>query len=119
MRYVSSATLVALSILAPAAAFGQVTLTNYKLVSQQTVTLTTANYTYSVQAVNAGAPLASITATGTSLLPATAHFITGQNVLNFGPVGTNGQVTSTNTFTILPLRSTFMAEVIKARTGSA
>ena len=100
MRYVSSATLVALSILAPAAAFGQLTITNYKLVSQQMVTLTTTNYTYSAQVVNTGVPLASVTATATSLAPATARFLPSTNVLNFGPVGTNGQVTSTNTFTI-------------------
>src|SRR5277367_3570267 len=100
MRYVCPATLVALSILTPAAMFGQLTMTGYQLVSQQTVSITTANYTYTATVTNSGAAVASATGTVTSLFPATVRIVPNEGTLTFGPIAAGGHATSTNNFTI-------------------
>ncbi|MGD1093719.1 MAG: PKD domain-containing protein, partial [Bryobacteraceae bacterium] len=105
MRYVCPAALAALSILTPAAMFGQLTISNYQLVSQQVVSLTTANYTYTAQVNNTGVPVASVTATVASLNPYAVRIQPNAGTLTFGPVATNGHATSTNTFTILVNRT--------------
>ncbi len=97
MRSLCSAFLL---LVCSSAVFGQgLYVTNYKLVSQQPISATLAQATYRADLVNNGAALASATATLTSLA-ASVQVVPGQGVLNFGPVGSGGQTTSSNTFTI-------------------
>jgi hypothetical protein len=107
MRYVSSASVVFLSILASSLSFGQsagLSITNYHYISEQKVTITQSDVTYSADVVNSGNPLASATATLSSLNQ--ASFTVVQGTLTFAPVpGNGGQVTSSNTFTIRVDRS--------------
>ena len=105
MRYVCPAALAALSILTPAAMFGQLTIGNYQLVNSQVVSITTTNYTYTAQVSNTGAPVASVTATVTSLNPYAVRIQPNAGTLTFGPVATSGTATSTNSFTILVNRT--------------
>jgi trimeric autotransporter adhesin len=105
MRSVRAAIMIALAFLAVSfAAFGEtpgLSITNYQFVSEQRVTLTQSNVTYRADLVNPGGALASATATMTSLNPFSFRTVTGQDTLRFGPLPAGGQVTSTNTFTIL------------------
>ncbi len=95
------ARLIAISILICSAAFGQtqgLSITNYKLVSQQTIQrIVNANYTADI--VNSGAALQAVTATVTSL-NTSMQVVAGQNTLQFPSVPANSQVTSSNTFTL-------------------
>jgi hypothetical protein len=75
MRYVCLAAVAALSVLAPSAAFGQLSITNYQFVSQQSATSTKSDFTYRADVVNAGGPLGSVTATLTS--PGSVHCTNG------------------------------------------
>src|SRR5438552_3231659 len=100
MRYVCLATVAALGFLAPSAAFGQLSLTNYQFVSQQFATTTKSDFTYRADVVNTGGPLGSVTATLTSADPFTVRTVPGQDTLQFAPVPANSHVTSSNTFTI-------------------
>src|SRR5664280_633234 len=97
----SWARLAALSILICSAAFGQgqgLSITNYQLVSAQTIQRTL-NVTYRADLVNTGTALEAVTAIVTSLNP-TVHVAAGQETLQFAPVPANSQVTSSNTFTL-------------------
>ena len=97
----SCARLIALSILICSAAFGQgqgLSITNYQLVSAQTIQRTL-NVTYRADLVNTGTALEAVTAIVTSLNP-TVHVAAGQDTLQFAPVPANSQVTSSNTFTL-------------------
>jgi hypothetical protein len=97
----SCARLAALSILICSAAFGQgqgLSITNYQLVSAQTIQRTL-NVTYRADLVNTGTALEAVTAIVTSLNP-TVHVAAGQDTLQFAAVPANSQVTSGNTFTL-------------------
>src|SRR6185437_14552733 len=73
-------------------------ITNYHLVSQQTVR-GAVNLTYRADLVNTGSAIEAAAATVTSL-NAASQVTPGQNILDFGPVPANSQVTSSNTFTL-------------------
>jgi hypothetical protein len=98
----TSTRLMALSILICSAAFGQgqgLSLTNYQLISQQTIQRTL-SITYRADLVNTGTALEAVTATVTSLNPSIVQVVAGQDTLQFAPVPANSQVTSSNTFTL-------------------
>ena len=98
----SCARLVSLSILICSAAFGQgqgLSITNYQLVSAQTIQRTL-NVTYRADLVNTGTALEAVTAIVTSLNPSIVQVVAGQDTLQFAPVPANSQVTSSNTFTL-------------------
>lgn len=76
------------------------TASSYQLVTQVFVTRAQSYYTYQAILTNTGAAVGSVTATATSLSP-DVSVVAGQNTLHFPPVPANGQVSSTNTFTIL------------------
>jgi trimeric autotransporter adhesin len=83
------------------AALGQgqsLSITNYQLVSQQTIQRTV-NVTYRADLVNTGAALGTVAATVTSL-NASIQVAPGQGTLQFASVPANSQVTSSNTFTL-------------------
>jgi hypothetical protein len=97
----SCARLACLSILICPAVFGQsqgLSITNYQLVSNQTIQRTV-NLTYRADLVNTGAALQTVTAVVTSLNPA-IQVAAGQDILQFAPVPANSQVTSSDTFTL-------------------
>src|SRR3984893_19227062 len=100
MRCVCLAAMAALSVLAPSAAFGQLSITNYQLVSVQSVSSTKSNFTYRADLVNTGGALGAVSATVTSLDPFTVRVVAGQDTLQFSPVPANSQVTSSNTFAV-------------------
>ena len=101
MRYVSRMAVLGFCSVVPSVLFAQqFTITNYQFVSSQQVTTTLANVTYRADIVNTGNPEATVTATGTSLNPASFTMATGLDTLNFAPVPANSQVTSSNTFTM-------------------
>jgi uncharacterized protein YjdB len=81
------------------AAVGQgLSISNYQLVSQQTVQRTV-NVTYRANLVNTGAALGVVAATVTSLDPSIQP-VSGQDTLQFASAPANSQVTSSNTFTL-------------------
>jgi len=85
-------------------AFGQaqsLSIGNYQVVSEQSITQTQSNVTYRADLMNTGTVPAIVTATVTSLNPYSVRTNPGQDTLRFPPVLANGQVTSTNTFTVL------------------
>jgi uncharacterized protein YjdB len=97
----SCARLISLSILICSAAFGQgqgLSITNYQLVSAQTIQRTL-NVTYRADLVNTGTALEAVTAIVTSLNP-TVQVVARQDALQFASVPANSQVTSINTFTL-------------------
>lgn len=100
MRYVSLAAVAVLAAVIPSAAFGQYSIANYQYVSEEKVTRTTSRVTYHADLVNSGPAQGSVTATYTSAA-SNVQVVAGQDKLNFAPVPANGQVTSSNTFTIL------------------
>ena len=98
----SCARLIAFSILICSAAFGQgqgLSITNYQLVSDQTIQRIL-NVAYRADLVNTGAAIQAVTATVTSLNSSAIQVAPGQNVLQFTSVPANSQVTSSNTFTL-------------------
>jgi hypothetical protein len=70
------------------------------LVNQTFVTRSQSYYTFQAIVVNSGPPLASVTATATSLSP-NVTVVAGQGTLYFSPVPSMTPTVSTNTFTIL------------------
>lgn len=94
MPYSRQALFTVLSIFVSPALFGQ-SLTNFQVVSQSG-----SNVTYRSDLLNPGPALTGATATLSSTDPFVYRVIAGQDTLNFGPVPANGQVTSTNTFTL-------------------
>jgi len=107
MRYLYSLATVAFSLVVSCSTFGQgsaqnLSITNYQFVSQSPVTATQWQVVYKADVLNSGAiPYAAVTAQVTSQNPFSVRTINGKDILNFGPVPANGQVTSLNTFTIL------------------
>jgi uncharacterized protein YjdB len=98
----SRARLFAVLILGSSTAAGQssaLSITNYKLVSQQTIQ-GTLNVTYRADLVNTGTALGAVTAVVTSPEISGVHVAPGQNTLQFPPVPANGQVTASGTFTV-------------------
>jgi hypothetical protein len=76
-------------------------IVNYSLVSQQAAAGMQRYVTFRADLRNAGTILDSVTATLTSLDPANVRVVPEQGTLNFAFLPANGQVTSSNTFTIL------------------
>jgi hypothetical protein len=76
-------------------------ITDYQLVSQQQATSTQASATYHATLLNTGGPLASVTATATTLNPFSVRVAPGQDSLTFFSVPANSKTSSVNTFTIL------------------
>src|SRR5215469_8019160 len=109
MRYVCSAiriasALVLCSVCQPEA-YAQDTsnlsLTNFKVVSQQPITSTLSNFTYSVTLVNSGPQaFGSVVATIASR-SFYVRTVPGQDQVSFSPVPPNSQTPSSNTFTVL------------------
>jgi hypothetical protein len=88
----------------------QATVSNYQLVSQQTLASSMTLYTYTVQVTNPGAAAANVSATGSSSDPKT---IVVDGTAAFGAVAAGGAATSLNTFSVqLPNGSTFNPSVI-------
>ena len=104
MRYVCPLAVgLALLVLAPGQILGQGTtglsITNYRLVSEERPSRTEAFVTYQADLVNDGPSRTAVTATVTS--PAqTVRVVPGRDVLRFGPVTANGRLTSSGTFTL-------------------
>ena len=76
-------------------------ITNYQVVSQFASGATQSRVTYRADVVNPGVPLASVTATVATLSPFSVRPLPGQDTLTFPFIPGNGQVTSSNTFTVL------------------
>jgi hypothetical protein len=104
MRYMSGATVTALMLSIPFAIFGQVqdlSITNYQLVTSVQATATLWQQTYRVDVVNSGTPVGSVTATAGTRDASVVRIVPTQNTLTFPAVSSNGEVTSTNTFSVL------------------
>jgi hypothetical protein len=102
MRYVRSLSIVALAVLLSSGAVAQsqtLSVTNYRVVSEQVLTATYSRITYRADLVNPGPALSHVTATVTTADPFT-RVIPGQDTLNFTDVPANGQVTSIDAFSI-------------------
>ncbi len=78
----------------------QLSITNYVIRNSARVSVTQWQYVYQADILNTGGPaLTSATATLSVTVP-NIVLVPGKNVLNFGAVPANGQVTAKNTFTI-------------------
>jgi len=107
MRHFSSAAaaVIALGALIPFGASGQagLSITNYQLVSETKISRSVSDFAYRADVVNtSGTARPSLTATVTSSVASTEVM---QGSLHFTNVPANGQVTSTDTFTIRVDRS--------------
>src|SRR3982751_6006712 len=106
MGYVrSSAMAIALLSIAPFIALGQggnadLSITNYRFISEVRYTRTQWFVTYGADLTNKGAARAGVTATVTSTVPS-VEVMAGQGTLHFAPVPANSTVSSMDTFTIL------------------
>jgi hypothetical protein len=77
-------------------------ITNYKLISSTPVSAAGESFqTYRADLLNLGPALSGATATATTLNPFSVRVMPGQDTLRFPAVPADGQITSTNTFTIL------------------
>ena len=76
-------------------------ITNYQFVSQIRVTPTQTDLTYRADIVNPGAAIANLAAMVRSLDSSQVQVVQGQDTLYFASVPAYGQVTSSNTFTVL------------------
>ncbi len=108
MRLVSVLVCLGGATLAVPSAFAQIDPTNlsvlgYQLVSQVPATPTTSYFSYRAQLLNVGPTLPSVTGTLSvaSWASSSVSIVPGSGNLQFSTVPHNGQVTSTNTFTIL------------------
>src|SRR5882724_6675856 len=102
MRHFSSAAaaVIALGALIPFGASGQgsLTITNYQFVSETKISRTVSDFAYRADVANTtGVARPTLTATATSSVSSTQVI---QGSLHFTNVPANGQVTSTDTFTI-------------------
>ncbi len=114
MRYVQGAAIaIVLLALSPSPTLGQSGISNlsippnnssYQLVSSTRFSLTQFYYTYRPVLSNSGPAVTGVTGTVTSLAPGVL-VVAGQGTVHFDPVPANGQVTSTDTFTILVNRT--------------
>lgn len=103
MRYVCPAAVAALAIIT-GSAWGQpqaLSIANYQLTGTQLITPTMSRFTYRADVVNTGGALGTVSATVTSVDPFSIRVIPGLDTLQFSNVPAGGQVTSSNTFTIL------------------
>lgn len=100
MRYAGLTAVFALSF-APTLLGQNLSIGNYQLIGSQRVTVTQFNYTYAATLTNSGGPLTSVTAKLTSSSDPNIKIIAGKETLNFAPVPGNGQVASSNSFTVL------------------
>ena len=106
MRHVYQGAFVALSILAGSAILGQataqnLTITNFQMISQQSVTPTQSRVIYKADLINGGTSFASVTAAASTSNPFMVRIVPGSDTLTFAPVPANGQVASLNTFSVL------------------
>src|SRR5260370_24163539 len=104
MGYVRSPSILAFAVLLSSGAVAKsqtLSITNYRVVSEQVLTATYSRITYRADLVNPGPALSQVTATMTSLDPFT-RFSPGQDTLNFTAVPANAQVTSIAPFHIQP-----------------
>ena len=118
MRYAKGAALaLAILALSPSPSFGQSGLSNltiapnnssYQLVSSRRFSLTQFYYTYRAVLTNSGPAITGVTATVTSNTPGVL-VVAGQGTVHFDSVPANGQVTSTDTFTLLVNRTVAFA----------
>ncbi len=117
MRNVCPAILVAFSMLVPnlasaqlsgasSGASGQLSITNYQPVSVVVATPTQWYLTYRADVVNTGPALASVTATVNTTNPYVVRNMQGLSTLDFTNIPANGQVTSSNTFSVLATSTT-------------
>lgn len=83
------------------AAPASLSIANYQLVSKQGAAGTQSALTYRADLINPGNALGLVSATVSSLDPFSVRVQPGQDVLTFARVPAGGQVTSSNTFTIL------------------
>ncbi len=110
MRYVSPATLVVfVASFLPTAVFGQIvpanlSITNYRLVSEDRLDRTHSLLTYSADLVNNGPAIPAVTATVRSLL-SSIEVQSGLGNLHFPPTPAGGTTSSTNTFAIIADRT--------------
>src|SRR5581483_182069 len=102
MRYIwLMAAFVALSTL-PGSVNGQgLSITNYRLISQQQVSARQWSVTYCADVVNAAGALGAITATAETGSASGIFVVAGQDTLTFASVPANGEAASSNTFTLL------------------
>ena len=83
-----------------AAAHGQsLSITNYRVVSEQVLTASYSRVTYRADLVNSGPALSQVTATVTTIDPFT-RVLPGQDFLTFTNVPAGGQVTSIDVFSV-------------------
>src|SRR5260370_12831484 len=102
MGYVRSPSILAFAVLLSSGAAVKsqtLSITNYRVVSEQVLTASYSRITYRADLVNPGLALPQVTATVTSVDPFT-RVIPGQDTLNFTAVPANGQVTSIDAFSI-------------------
>ncbi len=85
----------------PPAGSEGLTIVNYQFVNEQPAAAMKSFVTYFADLSNPGTALGSVAATASSLDPFVISLAPGQDTLNFAPVPGSGQVTSSNTFTIL------------------
>ena len=114
MRHAQGAAIaIALMALSASPSFGQspvsalsipATNASYQLVSSTRLSVTQFYYTYKASLVNSGPAITGATATVASLNSA-VMVVAGQGTLHFSPVPANGQVMSTDSFTILVNRT--------------
>jgi hypothetical protein len=100
--YVRSPSILTFAVLLSSGAVAQsqtLSITNYRVVSEQVLTATYSRITYRADLVNPGPAQSQVTATVTTVDPFT-RVITGQDTLNFTDVPANGQVTSIDSFSI-------------------
>jgi len=110
VQYLRAAALLAFSILIPSFMLGQSAgssaapaafITNYQFVSQISISPTQTDLTYRADIVNPGNAIANASAVVRSLDSSKVQVVEGQDILYFGSVPAYGQVTSSNTFTVL------------------
>ena len=99
------AAVAALVVPSVVSAQGTLTITNYQVVSEERSSRSEWFVTYRADVVNTGALRTGLTATVSTLTPATLKVVAGQNVLHFGNVPTGAPVTSIDTFTVLEDRT--------------
>lgn len=102
MRHVRPTSIIALAVLLSPGAVAQsqsLSITNYRVVSEQVLTATYSRITYGADLVNSGPALSQVTATVTTTDPLT-RVIPNESTLNFMSVPANGLVTSIDAFSI-------------------
>lgn len=100
-----SAAAIAVSVLMVSGALAQnLTITNYRLVSEERVSRSESYFTYRADLMNTGPAREALTATVMSNAP-NVRTVAGQTNIHFSPVPANGMAPSLDTFTLLIDRS--------------